>query len=62
MFLTPEELITLTGFKIPARQAQWLNEHGIRHYINGQNRVIVTCDALTEHGVGKTDPRFDRVA
>eukprot|EP01036_Dinobryon_divergens_P039947 gene39947-52734_t len=41
LFLTGEELATLTGFKTPARQVEWLRTKGWRFEINGNRRAIV---------------------
>ena len=40
-FLDTEELETLTGFKTPARQVQWLRTKGWRFEVNGNRRPIV---------------------
>lgn len=40
-FLEPEEVATLTGFKTPARQVQWLHTKGWRFEVNGNRRPIV---------------------
>lgn len=41
IFLTSEELETLTGFKFPARQVEWLRLKGWRFEINGNRKPIV---------------------
>lgn len=41
LFLTSEEVGTLTGFKTPARQIEWLRTKGWRFEINGNRRPIV---------------------
>ncbi len=41
LFLTADELETLTGFKTPARQVEWLRTKGWRFEINGNRRAIV---------------------
>ncbi len=41
LFLTPDEVGTLTGFKTPARQVAWLRTKGWRFEINGNRRPIV---------------------
>ena len=40
-FLTTDELGTLTGFKTPVRQVQWLRIKGWRFEINGNRKPIV---------------------
>lgn len=58
LFLTCDEVGTLTGFKTPARQVQWLRTKGWRFEINGNRRPIVArkyaekmlgCGAPEEH-------------
>lgn len=41
IFLTSDELVALTGFKMPARQVTWLRSKGWRFEINGNRRPIV---------------------
>ncbi len=41
LFLIREELETLTGFKTPARQVEWLRAKGWRFEINGNRKPIV---------------------
>lgn len=41
LFLSCEEVETLTGFKTPARQSDWLKTKGWRFEINGNRRPIV---------------------
>lgn len=41
LFLTDDELQTLTGFKAYARQIAWLNSKGWRFEINGNRKPIV---------------------
>lgn len=41
LFLTSEEVGTLTGYKLPARQVQWLRAKGWRFELNGNRRPIV---------------------
>jgi hypothetical protein len=41
MWLTPEELATLTGYKLPAYQRRYLEREHIRHRVNSKGRVIV---------------------
>ena len=44
MFLTPDELVTLTGYKRPADQVRWLERNGVPHWINAQGRPVVRQD------------------
>jgi len=41
LFLTSDEVGTLTGFKMNARQVEWLRTKGWRFEINGNRRPIV---------------------
>ena len=41
LFLMPEEVELLTGFKLPARQVRWLHAKGWRFVVNGNRRPIV---------------------
>ncbi len=41
LFLSLEELGTLTGFKTPMRQVEWLRTKGWRFEVNGNRRPIV---------------------
>lgn len=41
LFLTGDEVGTLTGFKTPIRQIEWLSNKGWRFEINGNRRPII---------------------
>lgn len=41
MFLTPDDLIVLTGLRRPSAQAKWLRAHRVRHYVNAGGRPVV---------------------
>jgi len=41
LFLTADELSTLTGYKTPKRQVAWLRTKGWRFEINGNRQAIV---------------------
>jgi len=41
LFLTADELSTLTGFKTPKKQVDWLRTKGWRFEVNGNRRAIV---------------------
>lgn len=47
-FLQPDELLTLTGYKRPADQARWLQEHGIPFLLNRLGRPVVRRDLRAE--------------
>jgi len=46
MFLTPQELATLTGFSRKANQITQLRKMGIPFFVNGSGRAIVTRAAV----------------
>lgn len=41
LFLLPEEIEELTGFKSAGRQCRWLHEGGWRFVISGSGRPVV---------------------
>ncbi len=41
MFLKPEEIIILTGYRLPAKQKQWLEANGIKHMVPASGRPLV---------------------
>ena len=56
LFLTSEEVNTLTGFKTPMRQTDWLRTKGWRFEINGNRRPIVARKYAEKMlGCGSTD-------
>ena len=38
LFLNPEEIEELTGYKVPAKQSAWLTERGYLHEIGADRR------------------------
>lgn len=48
MFLTPDELRALTGYRRPTAQARWLRTHGIEPFISAAGAVQVTHDIVQE--------------
>lgn len=46
MFLTPDELAQLTGYKTSGRQIDWLRRHGITFTINALGRPVVPREAV----------------
>lgn len=44
--LTDDEVATLTGHKSTTKQSQWLEQNGIRHFVNAKNKVRLTDSAL----------------
>lgn len=41
MFLTAEELVTLTGYRKPSAQIRWLRAHRYRYDVNGVGHPVV---------------------
>jgi hypothetical protein len=41
LFLAPEEVETLTGFKAPMRQVDWLRTKGWRFELSGNRKPII---------------------
>ena len=44
MFLTPDEVVILTGYKRSADQVRWLERNGVPHWVNAQGRPVVRQD------------------
>ena len=64
MFLTPTELIELTGFQRPSAQVRWLSRAGMRFAIGGDGAVKVLKAEVERYMLGgpvKREPRL-RVA
>lgn len=57
MFLTREQLIELTGYRVPKRQAEWLARNGVRHWIAATGRPVVPCSAVDGRPVSAHDAR-----
>lgn len=41
MFLSPDELVTLTGYRRPSRQIVWLRARRVRHFVNAVGHPVV---------------------
>lgn len=41
MFLTADELVTLTGLRRPSAQIRWLRARRIRHYVNAVGHPVI---------------------
>ena len=65
MFLTDDEIESLTGYKRPADQRRWLSSRGWAFEVraDGKNRVLIeeaTSRMLTRQRTGKTqEPDLD---
>ncbi len=63
LFLLPEEVVELTGFKLTSRQVEWLRAKGWRFELNANRRPIVARRYAEKMlGCGGTDepPAFSR--
>lgn len=59
LFLSKDELVTLTGFRLPTRQANWLRRKGWRFEINANRQpVIARKYAEKMLGCGGSDEPF----
>ena len=66
MFLTDDEVVSLTGYKAAAWQARWLAERGVRYTRNGAGKVVVlrsAVEAMYGSGGGPRgpEPRWDHL-
>jgi hypothetical protein len=52
--LTDDEVATLTGHKTTTKQSQWLEQNGIRHWVNAKNKVRITDTAIEAAQQGAT--------
>lgn len=41
MFLTDEELVTLTGYQLAGWQIRWLKQHGWRFEVSATGRPVI---------------------
>jgi hypothetical protein len=55
IFLAPEELVTLTGYRRRADQIRWLTRKGVPHLVNAKGDPVVCRDALK----GPSLPRYE---
>lgn len=42
MFLTPDELVELTGYHSPAWQVRWLERHGFAYKRSATGRIVLS--------------------
>jgi hypothetical protein len=64
VFLTPTELIELTGCKRHSLQLGWLRKMGVRHYVRRDGRPVVVAADLAATGKDRepTRPDFSKLA
>jgi hypothetical protein len=53
VFLTPMELLELTGYTKPALQRRWLVEHGYRFDVRADGRAVVLTTAIEKKLAGR---------
>lgn len=52
LFVPPDQLVELTGYKLPAKQRQWLEKNGVPHSVNAAGRPVVLVAVLEQmHGL-----------
>ena len=51
MFLTPDQVQQLTGYRKPAKQIEWLSRNAVPHYVNRQGKPVVPQDLLNARTV-----------
>lgn len=56
MFLTADELRTLTGYRRHSAQVRWLRRHGYRFTVNGLGAPVVALAEVNRHMVGGRAP------
>lgn len=59
MFLTPDQLQQLTGYRKSAKQIEWLVRNAIPHYVNRQGRPVVPHNLMDARSV--TVPKLGEV-
>jgi hypothetical protein len=40
-FLSPDDVVKLTGYLRPSDQSRWLKKRGLRHWLNARKEVVV---------------------
>lgn len=64
-WLTDDEVFDLTGYRRTKEQARWLNDNGIKCYVNALNKVRVPRDAIAgitpARKQKRTEPDFTKV-
>ena len=56
MFLSPDQIRELTGYKTPRCQIAWLVRNGVKHWIAATGRPVVPKSAID--GGGSPDQEF----
>lgn len=58
MFLTPAELITLTGYRRASAQVRWLQLQGVPHWVRADGRPSVPRSAIEAQPVAQQRPNW----
>ncbi len=53
IFLTPEQVRELTGYRRSSCQVRWLQEHGIRYFVHRSGRPVVLRTNLEPHAASQ---------
>lgn len=54
MFVSTDDLKTLTGYRLPCKQREWLERNGVPHTVNAAGRPVVLAATVERiHGVRK---------
>ena len=65
LFLTPEELVKLTGYVQAAAQVRWLKANRLVHYVRADGRPAVPVSAIDANekapAPGRIGPDLDAV-
>ena len=54
MFLTADELVTLTGLRRPSAQIRWLRARQVRHFVNAAGHPVVCHSWVSGDGATVT--------
>lgn len=58
MFLTPDELRELTGYRTASAQIRWLTQNGVKHWIAATGRPVVPRAAIDGTATTRNDGGF----
>lgn len=60
MFLTREQVIELTGYRMKSMQIRWLRDNGVRFFVARDGHPRVLPESLTEEKArARTRPDFE---
>lgn len=59
ILLTDAELQTLTGYRRPSKQIDWLRQHGVRFMVGADGRPrVLRAELETRHYQPRREPNF----